>query len=397
MTSKRAHQSSAFTLPLLVWVVAFVLVVAVLAGQPALLTLCALLLALIAGANAWSRYSLAQLRCTLRVDRQRLFPDESLTLGVDVENTRFLPVWLQISVPLPLRAAPPSADTALLPFQRASFAWSVAPGVRGVHRLGPIELEAADPLGFFPKKRLANTCEILVYPRLVPLQPVALPKRDFFDNASAHSPVRDPTLIQGVRDYQYGHSARTIHWKVSARHNRVIEKVCEVVEHESVLLLVDVASFEHAAAESDDARQAFESCLEVIASLGAQLDRLRYAFGLQTDGRRQDGVRATLKLARSPGQLIALLEVLARLELRATGEALSELIRSEQLPHGVSIMSFGYGLDASSSGVWQVLRKRSVSSLAVECCPDAKSAPAVSMHVRRLDELTHRAGQEVRP
>jgi uncharacterized protein (DUF58 family) len=295
-------------------------------------------------------------------------------------------VWLQVAVPLPLVAATPSADTALFAFQRVSFEWTVAPRLRGVHRLGPVQLEAADPLGFFPNKRLASTCEIIVYPRLVPLQPSVLPRSDFFDQASPRSPVDDPTLMKGVRDYQQGRSARAIHWKVSARHNRIIEKVCDVVEHESVLLLVDVAGFERAG----EAQRAFEECLEVVASLSEQLDRKRYAFGLQTNGRQQDGSRAALKLARSPEQLIVLLETLARIERRHTGRELSELLVRETLPHGVSVVSFSYGLDARSSRLWEALQQKKLSALQVVCDPgasDAETAAAAPMRVRRLAEL----------
>lgn len=380
MTAKVKTYASVFTMPLLLGVVSLVLLIALLSGQSSLLLLCALLLVLVAGAKAWSHHSLAQLRSALRVDRERLFPDDNLTLAVDVENTRFLPVWLQVAVPL--GAARSSADTTLFAFQRATFEWKAKPGRRGVHRVGPVELEAADPLGFFPNVRLASSREILVYPRLVPLSPIALSRRDFFDKPSARSPVYDPTLIQGVRDYQHGRTARAIHWKVSARHNRIIEKVCEVVEHESVLMLLDVAGFEPAV---------FEACLEVIASLGAELDRQRYAFGLQTNGRQQDGARAALKLARREGQLAELLEALARIEAHPVEPSLAELALREPLPHGVSVVVFRYGLNAGSTRLWEALAQRKLAASLVVCDPDAAAADAASLPVHRLFDLRQSA------
>ncbi|MBW1691959.1 MAG: DUF58 domain-containing protein, partial [Deltaproteobacteria bacterium] len=47
----------------------------------------------------------------------------------------------------------------------------------------------------------------------------------------------------GTRDYQNWRPARHIHWKASASHNRLQEKVFEPSEQEKVLLAVEVSQF----------------------------------------------------------------------------------------------------------------------------------------------------------
>jgi hypothetical protein len=50
-----------------------------------------------------------------------------------------------------------------------------------VYEIGPFLASTGDLFGFFKKTRIQNEkAEIVVYPRIVPLVPVSLPRRDFF-------------------------------------------------------------------------------------------------------------------------------------------------------------------------------------------------------------------------
>ena len=75
------------------------------------------------------------------------------------------------------------------------------------------------------------------------LAPFNLPKRDFFGVPGGESPVNDPVYILGTSDYHYGRPSKYIHWKASARYQRLQEKVFDSSEQEKVLFLIDVGEF----------------------------------------------------------------------------------------------------------------------------------------------------------
>jgi uncharacterized protein (DUF58 family) len=221
-----------------------------------------------------------------------------------------------------------------------------------------------------------------VYPRLVALQPLALARRDFYGRPGRRSPFEDPTYIQSLRDYQGGRPARYIHWKASAHHNRMVEKLCESTEQEKVLLLLRADGF---------AADAFESCLEVAASLAATLDRQGLSVGLTSNARLQNGEHAQLKTSSHPGQLANLLELLARVEAVPARGLLSAL-QASRLPPLVSVVYFTYRLDADASAVLAWLTQRNVPVAAVVCDSawDTTQVQLPGAQAHRLAEL--RAG-----
>ena len=55
----------------------------------------------------------------------------------------------------------------------------------------------------------AAAIDVIVYPRLVPLTPVRLPRRELFGIPGAKSPIEDPVYVYGTRRYQ-NHLARQL-------------------------------------------------------------------------------------------------------------------------------------------------------------------------------------------
>ena len=129
--------------------------------------------------------------------------------------------------------------------------------------MGPPSLAVGDLFGFYTREiKTQASVDIIVYPRLVEIKPLSLPRRAFYGIPGARSPVEDPVYIYGTKDYQPGSPARRIHWKASARHNRIQEKLCEPTEQEKILILLDVGPFAEVRAE-----EAFERIIEAAALL----------------------------------------------------------------------------------------------------------------------------------
>lgn len=315
-----------------------------------LVALPALILATVNAARLMSHFSARRLSVQVSANPSRLYPGEELALSVSAANRKLLPVWVRTEVSLPVRlaaggnagaetvaarAAPAflvaraagpdephlliSRESGLLWHQRVLWQERLVALRRGVYRLGPLQVQAGDILGFFNRRKEPGECvDLVVYPRLVDLAPLPVPVRDFFGLQTAKTPVEDPVHHVGTRDYDGSRPARHIHWKASARLGQLQEKVYEPTSQASVLLLVDAASFaDPPAVPGENApagREAlFERALEAAASLAVRLEAARVPVGLAVNGALAGGGPPVLPAGRGPHQVGQLLEILARL------------------------------------------------------------------------------------
>jgi uncharacterized protein (DUF58 family) len=350
------------------------LFIALLNGRRDLTVLTLLIIGMGTGARLWSRLSLSGIKWSVSVDKRKVFPDEDLGLDIGAENTKFLPIWLQMEVPAggllhpSQRQTTVTKESGLLWYQRVRFRWDLTAQRRGVYRIGPPHAKVGDFFGFFLRdKILRESLEVIVYPRIVPLASFCLTRRDFFGASGAKSPVQDPVYILGTRDYQHWRPARYIHWKASARHNRLQEKVCEPTEREKVLLAVDVDQFHRNNAEED-----FERTLEIVASLAVRLDEEGCAVGLVTNGIVRDGP-AVVPIARNQRQLPAILEVLARLQMQPAGDLTGIAHRALGLLWGVSCVYFSYQKDQTSHAAGHYFSFRKIPVVFIVCRADELS------------------------
>jgi uncharacterized protein (DUF58 family) len=391
METLESRPASVFISPLVEFMVGVCLFIALLYGQQDLALLAFLVLGTTIGARLWSKLSLSRIRCSWMVDKYKVFPGEALALYVSAENAKFLPVWLQMSVPVDSALAPSSGELSLtsacglLWYQRARFTWGLVARRRGVYSLSQVHMKVGDLLGFFPReKRTEGDVHVIVFPRLVPLKPLSLSRRDFFGVPGAKSPVQDPVYILGTRDYQQWRPARHIHWKASARHNRLQEKVFEPSEQEKVLLVVEVSQFER-----DNASESFERTLEVVGSLAVQCHQRGYALGLVTNGVVEGGP-PIIPMGRSPQQLPSILEILARLKMRASGKLADTVYRALALPWGVSCVYFSYEQDEGTQATLEYFSHGRIPMIFVVCSSRAAwegDGHKLGRKMYRLDEI----------
>jgi uncharacterized protein (DUF58 family) len=331
---------SLFATSVILFFVGIFLFIALLNGQRDLIILTLLVFVMIGGLKLWARLSPAGIRCTLMLEKNRVFAGDKLLLKTRAENGKFLPVRLEVEIPVDgfshtfRNEAPLEGQESLLWYQMTGFQWEFTAATRGILEIGPLKILTGDLFGFFQKEReTGEVLQAVVYPRLVPLGSFSLPRRDFFGVPGGESPVDDPVYILGTTDYQNGRPAKYIHWKASARHHRLQEKVFESTEQEKILLAVDVDLFVKAEAENE-----FERTLEVVASMAVRLDRQGCAVGLLTNGVTR-GSSPVVPISRSPQQLSDILEALARLKMEP-GEAFIHMVRTIEIPWGTSCLYF---------------------------------------------------------
>lgn len=366
------------------------LFLALLYRQNDLSLLAILILLVFGGTRTWTGMSAARIRCDSAMDSERVFPGESIILATTVENNKWLPVWLKIMWSFD-RALVPEGDmhnicrqeAAVLWHQSIKFRQTFVALRRGVYQVGPPVICTSDFLGFFEKEASArNVDHIVVYPRLVPLRPLNARKRDLFGVPGARSPVKDPIYILGTRDYQPARPSRYIHWKASARHRKLQEKVFEPSEQEKVLLALDVAGF-----EKSNREETFEHTLEVVASLAARIDRRGFAVGLAANGILKGGMSALIPIARGPGQIPSILEALARIQARPSGSAESIIRLFLGSQQGISCVHFCYEEDGSLTELEQIYQKRQIPVTFMICSRNPDSRPLRSKNRYFIDEI----------
>lgn len=392
MDTQEYDISTLMVVPLSRIIVGILLFIALLNGEQTLALLTFLILCLVRGVKLWSQASLKGLIWNTRVDKQHLFPGEQFTLTIHAENITWLPVWLRIGIAAdgllqPVdTAASLTRESGLLWYQQVDLQWAFAAQRRGVYRIGLTSLRAGDLLGFFPQDRPANDPrQVLVYPRLITLLGFSMPKREVWGTPGAKHPIHDPVYLLGTREYHHSQPAKYIHWKASARYNRLQEKLFEPTSQEKVLLVLDAAQFvQHQAAD------VFEQTLEVAASAGVQLLQQGQSVGLVTNSGVIDGSPGILPIASGPRQAQALLELLAKLLMETTEDLAALLMRDMNWLWGVSCLHLAYCHDETTVIISKLFQRRHFPAMFVVGQVPAES-DALSAKVRgkrcRLEDL----------
>jgi uncharacterized protein (DUF58 family) len=204
------------------------------------------------------------------------------------------------------------------------------------------------------QRQLKPTSHIVVYPPTVdipyfPLPTGMLPGGDALRRRTHYI----TTNAAGVREYVPGDSFNRIHWRSTARRDRLIVKEFELDPLSDVWVFLDMHRGVHSELpveeEPPQADAPFwvrpkkytlepsseEYSIAVAASLAQHFLRRDRAVGLVSYGQR----RETIQADRGERQLTKILETLA--VLHAEGQVpLPELIRAEaqQLPRGTSVI-----------------------------------------------------------
>lgn len=327
--------------------------------DPGALVLPAAVLLLVYGGRLWSRLAMTRLKVEIGTDRDRLFPEDEFRLIARLQNDKVLPLRLRLVLPDPTKIMTGipvetdegklSAETFLFSFENSSKAWNLTAPQRGVYRLGPVKGYGGDPTGLSEKLKLfPGTRELLVFPRLRRIKEPQLSFREFFGIHASKGPVEDPAWYAGTRDYSGNRPAKNIHWKASARLGKLQEKLFEPTSHRKVLFVLDIRGYLEVQKESYDGRgeEAFETCLEALGALVLSLMETGASFGLVTNAHIRGGTRKYLDIGRGPEHAGALLEILARLQLKE-GENLEEMVY-EVGKSGTGFIYMGYVPDSRS-------------------------------------------------
>jgi uncharacterized protein (DUF58 family) len=153
---------------------------------------------------------------------------------------------------------------------------------RGVFRLGPHRLRLGDPFGLFDAEMRYDRAEtLLIYPRVVQLPQVELPRGNAGGTAPRRRPLHGVLPAASVRDYAQGDSMRHIHWPSTAHRSHLMVKELELEPSGDVWIVLNL----HDAVQRGEGRGGtLEYGIILAASMAAEMvsGRDRRAVGLLT-------------------------------------------------------------------------------------------------------------------
>lgn len=302
----------------------------------------------------WSRFSLTGVRCQRFLSERRVFPGEHIELRLRLINHKPLPLpWIQMEFETPLKLSPDiplatgdngkpssiSKSTALLWYTRVNWKERLYCNKRGYYCLGPTTLTSGDIFGFYSRQVVEPMIDyVIVYPRIYPIAQLGIPSLHPLGETIAERRIfEDPTRVIGVRDYDPRDSLRHIHWKASARRQKLQVKVFEPTTTLKVAIFLAVDSFRH---DGGTDEEDLELGISAAASVANYLIERRSSVGMFVNSCLADsGQPVTLLPGSTAGQLLEILEALAKVTPSCSG-AFEDFLQAERvrLPWGTTLL-----------------------------------------------------------
>jgi len=297
--------------------------------SPILITFSVSLFLAVMVSQWWRKHSLDGVVYRRRWHYRRLFPGETTSVRLEIENQKLLPVpWLR-TVDAWSEAVGPTDPRLLAPshldgvgslthifslrwYERMQREYALVFRKRGVYPVGPVLLESGDLFGIYEKHEESGPVEYLtVFPPMLSLPELDLPAETPFGDRGARRRIyEDPNRPIGIREYQPGDDFRRIHWPATARTGEIQVKVYQPVTSRVVVICMNVSTFPHY--WEGVYPDLLEHLIGVAATVISQSVDAGYAVGLVSNGHLAHSDQPfRIPPGRSPNQLARLLEALA--------------------------------------------------------------------------------------
>ena len=154
---------------------------------------------------------------------------------------------------------------ALAPGQSHQIRLKLEARSRGVIDLGPVTMEAGDPLGLIRRRRiLTGARKLYIHPRTVALPPLEAGLERDLEGDPGPGIVDDDLEFHALRPYAPGDDMKRVHWLSTARAGTLMVRQYEPTLRTRTELILDgqAASYRNA--------DEFELAVELFASLGCR-------------------------------------------------------------------------------------------------------------------------------
>ncbi len=278
----------------------------------------------------WTKTGIHHVRVARRYD-DHAFHSQKIPVELQITNSSWLPIiWLELHESLPVQLSSGykfDHVITLKPKERKIFSYQLDAYKRGSYALGPLLLRSGDVLGITkPSEVHAPADNLIIYPKIYPLQQLGLPSRSPFGTIKHHDPIfEDPSRMRGKRDYQKGDSIRRIDWKKSAATGKLLTKQFEASIDMEVVVVLDLHPDSYA---MEKRFEATELAISTAASIAHWSTQQKQAVGLISNGTgMMSGESKVISFQPEKGSayLMSILEALANVTF-ASSVALADLL-----------------------------------------------------------------------
>ena len=193
--------------------------------------------------------SLGKLRVT-RSHSAYIYESENLNVSLSLFNTSAQAVdFMEITDTSPIKVIPvdnlsiknnSKIFLEIKPKETVTFEYTISSLNRGIYRFNNFILTSHDYFGLFLfRKKISFPSVLKVYPVIPPLQeiPETLVHKT---NTNKYRRAISGDITSNLREYVAGDSTRLIHWKSTARYNKLMVKEPEQEESKKVILLINL-------------------------------------------------------------------------------------------------------------------------------------------------------------
>lgn len=194
---------------------------------------------------AYSWFAVNWLKMGRNTYSRRIQVGQVFEENLAVSNQSLIPkLWLEVRDHSTLPNHRVSQIVPLLNF-RGQYRWRAETVCvrRGQFTLGPITIVAGDPFGLYQFPRhIATTSSIIVYPKTYPIYDFATPTGALTGGQAVRRMSYEITPhAAGIREYAPGDSMKRIHWKSSARRDKLFVKEFEMDPLGDVWIFLDLS------------------------------------------------------------------------------------------------------------------------------------------------------------
>lgn len=219
-----------------------------------------------------------RLKAERRVTPPRGILGETLAGALTVTNRGSFPLAVlrfEESLPRELGRRPRFTMHTVSGKWRRTVHYPLVGSARGRYTVGPLLVRASDPFGLARlDRRFSSTTQVLVTPRIVPLDVMASAPGSGQTGDSTPRRIglvgQDDVLI---REYRDGDDVRRIHWRSTARRDEIMVRREEQSWDPSLTLLLDSRIQAHAGTGPESS---FEWAVSAVASIARHMQRADY-------------------------------------------------------------------------------------------------------------------------
>lgn len=210
------------------------------------------------------------LRYNERIGKRDYRKGENLDYSLEIHNVSpfyitYLTVYMHMESQMLIKDMK-TEHLSIKPFGRKRFHFNVQALFRGKYDIGISKIVIRDFLNLMSFSLLpGETKNIRVYPRILPLDELAVPYVRISDNEYlSRKKDRGGNEIQNIRDYMYGDSLKKIHWKLSSKHNKLLTKETIAYPEKEIIIIINLEKFKGAA---EEVLKAEDGTIEVLISI----------------------------------------------------------------------------------------------------------------------------------